>query len=123
VQARFAQGKVDGLAAGFEGTWKRSTYRGTLTGTATKDAQLTATISSVSAVRIPQSRAIQQTFQFSVGTGAFNRSFPLPATGFFPGKPIVVTDVASPLGLPSGRYTCVLKARGLVVYEVAIRVD
>jgi hypothetical protein len=36
-------------------------------------------------------------------------------------KPIVVTDVGSSAGLPAGRFTCVLRARGLVVYEVSIR--
>jgi hypothetical protein len=216
VQARFAQGKVDGLAAVFQGTWKRSVYSGSLaiTGIATRDAYVTATISSAATpgARVPQAGSVQQSFQFAVGQGAFNRAFPLPKTGFFPGaytvqltgtiggapilartttvrmeapkegvvhrawvtagkgkavtraprgtkrlvahfvyaakpfigskvtvswflgrrplgtvrkirwKPIVVTDVASPAALPPGRYTCVLRARGLVVYEVSVRV-
>jgi hypothetical protein len=37
-------------------------------------------------------------------------------------KPIVTTDVQSTAGLPSGRYRCVLRARGLIVSEVSVRV-
>jgi hypothetical protein len=37
-------------------------------------------------------------------------------------KPVVTTDVRSAGGLPRGRYTCVLRARGRVVYEVNVRV-
>jgi hypothetical protein len=37
-------------------------------------------------------------------------------------KPIVTTDVQSAAGLPSGRYRCVLRARGRVVSEVSVRV-
>jgi hypothetical protein len=163
------------------------------------------------AARAPQAAGIEETFQFAVPSGPFERSFPLPKTGFYPGrysislvgtsggapivarsaparmeppaegivsrawvtagrgavtraprgtkrlvahfvyvakpfrgskvtvswflanrplgtvkkirwKPIVTTDVRSAGGLPSGRYRCVLKARGLVVYEVVVRV-
>jgi hypothetical protein len=216
VSARFSSGKIDGLAAGFRGRWRQSLYSGSLVlrGSATADAQLTARITSESpaALRVPQARTIDQTFQFSVPTGAFERLFPLPRTGFFPGrytvtltgtsggapilgrattarmeppaegivsrawvtagsarpitraargtkrlvahfvyltkpfrgskvtvswflgtrplgtvkkirwKPVVTTDVRSSGGLPSGRYRCVLRARGLVVSEVSVRV-
>jgi List-Bact-rpt repeat protein len=216
VSARFSSGKVDELAAGFRGSWRRSVYNGSLVlrGTATADLQLTARIASesVAGLRSPESRLIERTFEFSVPSGAFEKLFPLPNTGFYPGrytvsltgtsggaptisrstparmeppgegivsrawvtaggaravtrarrgtkrlvahftyvtkpfrgskvtvswslgkralgtvkkvrwKPIVVTDVASAAGLPSGRYTCVLKARGLVVYEVNVRI-
>jgi Divergent InlB B-repeat domain len=215
VSARFSSGKVDNLAAGFRGVWRRSLYNGSLVlrGAATAEAQLTARISSESpAFRSLQARAIDQTFQFSVPAGPFERLFRLPATGFFPGrytvtltgtsggapilgrattarmeppaegivsrawvtagsarpvtrarrgtkrlvahfvyltkpfrgskvtvswflgsrplgtvrkirwKPIVTTDVQSTAGLPSGRYRCVLRARGLIVSEVSVRV-
>jgi hypothetical protein len=215
VSAQFSSGKIDNLAAGFRGRWSRSLYTGSLVlrGTATAEVQLTARIASESpvALRTPQSTAIDQTFQFSVPAGPFERLFPLPKTGFYPGrysisltgtsggaptiartgsarmeppgegivsrawvtagrrtltraprgtkrlvahfvyvakpfrgssvtvswflgrralgtvkkirwKPIVTTDVKSTSGLPSGRYRCVLRARGLVVYEVSVRV-
>jgi hypothetical protein len=214
ASARFASGKVDNLAAGFRGTWRRSLYSGSLVlrGTATADVQLTARISSDSpALRSWQSAAIEETFQFSVPAGPFERLFRLPRTGFYPGryavsltgtsggspiigrsvaarmeppgegivsrawvtvggravtraprgtkrlvahftyvtkpfrgsrvtvswslgsralgtvkkirwKPIVTTDVKSAAALPPGRYKCVLRARGLVVYEVTVRV-
>jgi hypothetical protein len=215
VSARFSSGKVDGLAAGFRGTWRRSVYKGSLVlrGTATADVQLTARIASDTgvALRSPASRTIEKTFQFSVPSGPFERLFELPATGFYPGrylvsltgtsggapiiareaparmeppgegivstawitvggrkvtrarhgtkrlvahftyvtkpfrgskvtvswflgkralgtvkkirwKPIVVSDVSSPTGLPPGRYTCVLRARGLIVYQASVGV-
>ena len=215
VSARFSTGKVDGLAAGFRGRWSRSLYTGglVLRGTATADLQLTARITSESsaASRAVQAAGIEETFQFAVPGGPFERSFPLPKTGFYPGrysislvgtsggapiiarsaslrmepppegivsrawvtaglrpvtraprgtkrlvahftyvtkpfrgskvtvswflanrplgtvkkirwKPVVTTDVRSATGLPSGRYRCVLRARGLVVYEVFVRV-
>ena len=216
VSARFSLGKVDGLAAGFRGRWRKSLYSGSLVlrGSATADVQLTARITSESpaALRLPQGRTIDQTFQFSVPGGPFERLFPLPRTGFFPGrytvtltgtsggapilgrattarmeppaegivsrawvtaasarpviraprgtkrlvahfvyltkpfrgskvtvswflgsrplgtvkkirwKPVVTTDVRSSAGLPSGRYRCVLRARGLIVSEVFVRV-
>jgi hypothetical protein len=214
VSARFASGKVDNLAAGFRGTWRQSLYSGSLVlrGNATAEAQLTARITSDSpAFRAPQSTAIEETFQFSVPAGPFERLFRLPRTGFYPGryvvlltgtsggsptiartiaarmeppgegivsrawvtvgrrtvrraprgtkrlvahfiyvtkpfrgsqvtvswflgrralgtvrkirwKPIVTTDVRSTGGLPPGRYRCVLRARGRVVYEVSVRV-
>jgi hypothetical protein len=216
VSARFASGKVDNLAAGFRGTWRRSLYAGSLVlrGTATAEVQLTARIASESnaALRTPQSSAIDETFQFSLPAGPFERLFTLPKTGFYPGrysisltgtsggaptiartttvrmeppgegivsrawvtvgrrtltraprgtkrlvahfvyvtkpfrgsrvtvswflgsralgtvkkirwKPIVTTDVKSAAGLPPGRYKCVLRARGRVVYEVTVRVN
>jgi hypothetical protein len=215
VSARFSSGKVDNLAAGFRGNWRRSLYAGSLVlrGTATADVQLTARIESESpaALRTPQSTSIDETFQFSAPAGPFERSFRLPRTGFYPGrysvtltgtsggapivgrtvaarmeppaegivsrawvtvgkrtltraprgtkrlvahfvyvtkpfrgssvtvswflgsralgtvrkirwKPIVTTDVKSAAGLPSGRYRCVLRARGRIVSEVSVRV-
>ena len=214
VSARFASGKVDNLAAGFRGAWRRSLYSGSLVllGTVTHDDQMIARITSDSpAFRAAQASAIDQTFQFSVPAGPFERLFRLPRTGFYPGryvvaltgtsggsptiartiaarmeppaegivsrawvtvgrrtlrraplvtkrlvahfvyvtkpfrgsqvtvswflgrralgtvrkirwKPIVTTDVRSTSGLPSGRYRCVLRARGRIVYEVSVRV-
>jgi hypothetical protein len=37
-------------------------------------------------------------------------------------KPIVVSEVQSPGGLPNGFYTCELRARGIVVYRVTARI-
>jgi uncharacterized repeat protein (TIGR02543 family) len=215
VEAHFGEGKVDGLATAFTGTWRRSLYSGSLSvsGTATRGAELVATISSQALLgrRVPQSRTIEKRFDFSVGQGAFRQSFRLPARDFWPGrytfelegtsggtpilaqtatlklaspkegvvslawftiggktvttavrgtkrldahfkyaakpyigskvtvswsagghsigtkrkirwKPVVDTYIASNLPLDRGRYTCTLRARGLVVYALSLTI-